>query len=213
MNAQTLIDQIIELDRQIADLRDRFDELPTEQRAAVLGELIARAGRETAPDGPVPLTLVRATDLTFGLGEAAAAVLAPALEHANPDVRHLIGEALIGLAEEGVGRIAPAIDHALSVGGPAAEEMPFILALIDDGEVPRQIERFLELEEADPVVAAIEALADVGDPDAVAALEKLIEDQRTVALDGADGSAGEITVGELASEAIDMIEMDAEEEA
>jgi HEAT repeat protein len=212
MDAKALVDEIVELDQQIAELRDRFEGLPTEQRTATLAELFARSLGDTGPDSPVPLALVRATDLVFGLEDAAAGILAPALDHPNSDVRHLAGEALIGLAEDGVQLIVPAVDHALGSEGSAAEEMPFILALVEDAEAPRQIERFLAHEQADPVAAAIEALADVCDPSSVEALERLIEDQRTVSLDGGEDAASEITIGALAGEAIDMIEMDSEEQ-
>ena len=102
MEAKSLVNQIVDLDQRIAELRDRFEGLPLAERVSTLGELFTERCRETGPDDPVSLALVRTTDLTFGLEDAAAAILAPALEHANPDLRHLAGEALIGLAEEGV---------------------------------------------------------------------------------------------------------------
>lgn len=206
MDARKIIEEVISLDDRISRLRDEFDKLPREDRAAALVELFDRERKAIGADGDITIGVVRATDMVCGLEEGAAAILAEGLKHGNPDVRQLAGEAIMGLAEDGLDEIAPAIDAALEAGPPASEEMPFILAMIDDPGVTEHITRFLDLDDADSVVAGIEALAETRDPVAIPALDSLSSDPRTISLEAGDGDQEEMTIGKLALEAIEIVE-------
>ena len=151
---------------------------------------------------------IRATDMICGLDDNAATILALGLDHSNADVRQLAGEALISIAEDGLDEIVPAIDAALKSGSPASEEMPFILAMIEDPAATEHITRFLDMDDLDTVVAAIESLAETRDPAAIPALKSLTEDTRTITLDAGDGDPEEMTIGRLAAEAIEMIDLE-----
>jgi HEAT repeat protein len=67
------------------------------------------------------------------------------------------------------------------------------------------LQRFLKLPGAEPVAAAIEALVEVGDPEAIRWLEPLENDKRTVSMEDVEADAS-ITIGELASEAVEILE-------
>jgi HEAT repeat protein len=181
MDARQIVEEIIGLDEKIAGLRDRFEQIPEQERAAAVA-----------------------------LETMAATVLVPGLEHENPDVRHMTGEALLNLVEDDVERLRPAVDYAAKKGGDAAEEMIFVLAATDDEEAPRLIERFLTHSETDVVVAAIEALADTGDEQSITVLEDFVDDPREVKLDADDDGGEQETwrLGDIAREAIEMIEKD-----
>jgi len=211
MDAEKIIREIVALDQKIAELRDRFDDLPVEERAAALEAAMKSALDEVGEDDPVPLALVRCADLLYGLADRAAQILAGGLEHPSTEVRHLCGECLLDLADEGVETVAPAIERALASGGQMAREMPFILALTEEEAAVPYIERFLELEDPEAVAGAIESLADLESVESAAAIRKLVGDGRTVTLDeDADGDE-EWTVGQLAEEALEVLES-AEEE-
>jgi hypothetical protein len=210
MGASQIIQEIIALDDQIAKLRSRLDDLPVAELQQTLGQQIGQALSGVGEDDPLPLTLVRLTDLACGLDEGAAAILAPGLSNANHDVRQLTGEALLSLADDGIDAIVPAVEHSLRAGGAAAEEMPFLLAMIDDAAAPRLIERFLAAGDPEIVAAAIEALADAGDRESLDKLRALASDKREVSIDGGQGEAS-VTLGELATEAIDAIAQDEED--
>lgn len=214
MSAKKLLADIIELDSRIADLRDAFDERPEDEQVGALAEVFDRELAAIGDGDPVTIPLVRAADMAVPLRGRGAALLAGGLAHGNPDVRGLAGETLLGIAEDGLAHIRPAVDHALRAGRPAAEEMPFILAATEEPDTSKTIEEFLGSADADVVAAAIEALADVGDPSSVPALRALIKDKREVAIEGEDGEEGEglrkWTIGELAEEAIEMIEEEEE---
>ena len=64
------------------------------------------------------------------------------------------------------------------------------------------MERLLSNPSADVVASAIEALAELGEAEAVPALEALVSDEREVALDDGFEEETGATIGELASEAI-----------
>jgi hypothetical protein len=51
------------------------------------------------------------------------------------------------------------------------------------------------------VAAAIEAVVEMGDPGAVAMLDKLLADARRVQLEDDAGTEGDASIGELAAEA------------
>jgi len=210
MSAKKILSEIIELDAKIAELRDGFDECEEAEQIRAIEEVLEKELKAIGAEDPVTIPAVRAADMLVPLGESGAKALAPGLSHANPDVRRLVGEALLGIAEDGLAAIRPAVDHALGAGVPAAEEMPFLLAMIEDGDTPKAIAEFLKSKDTDAVAAAIEALADVGDPASVPALKALIDDKRRVKVEGEDEDLQEWTLGELAAEAIEMIEEEEE---
>ncbi len=211
MNAKEIINEIVGLDSKISDLKDRFEDLPIGERIAALSVMCDEARSSTGPQDRVPMLLVRATDMVCTLEKDAALILSKGLEHPNMDIRQLSGEALLAIGDGVVAEILPAVDNALEVGGHAAQEMPFILALMDDPEVSEQIVRFLDLEDTDAVVAAIEALAELGDPDTIPALSKLVDDKRVVTIEGEDDeNLQDWTVGKLAQEAVEMIGIEEE---
>lgn len=210
MGAREIIDDIIELDDRIAQLRGQLDELPADELESALVGRIAKEIERTGDSDPLPLALVRLVDLACGLEQRAPQILEAGLDSDNPDVRQLFGEALLTLTEDGVDPIMPAVEHALESGGAAAEEMPFILAMIEDAAVPRVIERFLGADDPEIVASAIEALADCGDRDSLVKLEELADDRRTVSIDGGHGDAS-VSLGELATEAMEAIAMDEED--
>jgi HEAT repeat protein len=214
MDARKIVEEIIGLDEKIAGLRDRFEKLPEKERAAALERVLEETRKATGEEDALPLAMVRATDLAVALETLAATTLAPGLEHDNPDVRHMTGEALLNLVEDDVERLRPAVDWAAERGGSAAEEMIFVLAATDEEEAPRLIERFLAHAETDVVAAAIEALADTGDEQSIAVLEDLVDDTREVKVDADDDSGDQETwrIGDIAREAIEMIEKDLDSE-
>jgi HEAT repeat protein len=148
------------------------------------------------------------------LGERGARALAKGFGHANPDVRSVVGESLFAIAdaEGGLSHIRPAIDLALAAGGPAAKEMPWLLAELEDEDAPKVIAEFLKSEDTEVVTEAIEALADFGDPASVPVLKALLKDKRVVKVEGEDegDELQEWTIGELAGQAIEMIEEEEE---
>jgi HEAT repeat protein len=212
MSAKKILSSIIELDTKIADLRDEFDGCDPAEQLKELDEVFARELKAIGEDDPCTIAAVRTTDMLVPLGEGGAKVLAQGLTHTNPDVRSLAGEALLGIAEDGLEAIRPAISFALGAGCPAAEEMPFLLAMLDHEDVPKAIAEFLKSADPHVVSAAIEALADFGDPASVPALKALLKDKRVVAVEGEDEGeeVKEWTIGELAGEAIEMIEEEEE---
>jgi HEAT repeat protein len=70
------------------------------------------------------------------------------------------------------------------------------------------LRRFLAHPEPDVIASAIEASAELGDPEIVADLEKLVGDRREVTLDEAgDEDALTTTLGALAEETIEELEL------
>ncbi len=204
MDAKKLLNDIFDLDNQISDLRDKFEDLPNADRTAALKDFFVATSTAVGATDPLPMTLVRATDMICGLEDNAAAVLVIGMQHPNSDVRQLAGEGLLSIGEDNLKTILPAVDAALEAGSPAAEEMPFVLTMIEDPAVTEHISRFLKSDDADVVCAAMEAMAEVGDPAVIPALQALVGDKRTVAMD--DGSGDTLSLGNLAGEAIELLE-------
>jgi len=122
----------------------------------------------------------------------------------EPEARHAAGEALSGLAFDRFKEVALGIERALErtpEGSPALSELPYLLVDIPEPGVLKLLGRFLGHRDADAVAAAIEALVELGDPGAVALLDKLQTDTRRVQLEDEGGTEGDATIGELAAEA------------
>src|SRR6185369_4791393 len=114
--------------------------------------------------------------------------------------------------------VAGGVERALKrlpVGSPALPELPYILAEVPEPGVVKLLAQFLAHRDPDAVAAAIEAIAEIGDPAAIKVLEPLVGDERTVELadDGSEATS-EATLGELAGEAIELLQsFEGEDEA
>jgi HEAT repeat protein len=125
----------------------------------------------------------------------------------EPEARVVAGEALQELAYARFKEVAQGVERALArlnEGNPALTELPYMLAEVPEGGVMVLLKRFLQRKDAEPVAAAIEALVEIGDPEAIAVLEPLANDKRTVSMEELDEGAA-ITIGELAVEAVDLL--------
>ncbi len=206
MAAKETLQQIIGLDEKIAELREQYDGFPPEEQEEVLCDFYKEALGKLGESEPVPIGLVRVAEMLLSLGsDNATRLLSDGLAHPNPDARLLSGDALLHLAEEGLELIMPAVEAALEDGGLRAEEMAFMLSDVDHPEVPRVLERFLKLDRADVVAAAIEALAEIGDPSSVPALETLGDDPRKIAVEEDGAKRAEWTIGQLVKDAVEML--------
>lgn len=122
----------------------------------------------------------------------------------EPEARHAAGEALEGLAFDRFKEVALGVERALErlpEGSPALAELPYLLAQIPEPGVSKLLARFLAHKDADAVAAAIEAVAEMGDPAALPLLDSLASDARKVQLEDDGGTEGEATLAELVAEA------------
>lgn len=181
-------------DRALADLL-----------GAATEEALSLAGREEAV-----LRLERLADLCAQVpGPRMVDALIAILGHDEPSVRVAAGEALLDVGYERYAEVARAIERALEAKttGLAMNELPWVLSEIGEPSALPLIRRFLSHDEADVVAAAIEALAVLGEPDAVDDLTKLGDDPRVVSIDEFEHETT-TTIGELARAA--MAELDPE---
>ncbi len=139
-------------------------------------------------------------------GTRACKMLLKLLDHEEPEVRLPAGESLQDLAYSRYAEVARAIEKLIDDGkaATALSEVPYILAEIGEPGGVKLCLRLLKHPSADVVASAIESLAALGDPTAVKDLEKLRNDRRRVAADD-DPEAGEIMLGDLATEAIEHL--------
>jgi HEAT repeat protein len=128
------------------------------------------------------------------------------LNDQEPRVRVAAGEALRDVGFERYAEVARGVERALGreMKGPAMCELPWVLAEIAEPSALPLIRRFLEHPDADVTAAAIEALAQLQDPDAVRDLVRFQDDARKVVIEDLDEEQ-ETTIGELARDALAML--------
>jgi HEAT repeat protein len=172
----------------------------------LLSQAVAAAKEERDPY-EAELRLTRLADLCAQVpGEAMADALLAILDEEQPSVRVQAAEALVDVAYDRYAEVARAIERALARGddGPAMQELPWVLAEVAEPSAVPLVTRFLDHSNEEIVASAIEALTRLGDPQAVQALKKLVNDPRVVTVEEGDEEFTS-TVGELASEAIEVL--------
>lgn len=200
--------------------RRHHDELAAQGRTGKLDELLTAVYAvlvESAELDPAEATL-RLVCVARLLGEFDGAAIADALidvlNSPHAEVRHEAGEQLQGMACDRFGNVSKAASSALErlvPGSPALAELPYVLVEIPEPRVVGVLGQFLAHEDADAVAAAIEALAEVGDASSIELLERLEGDQRLSSVGEDDEAGAEVTIGELASEAIELLGQSDEE--
>ena len=183
--------------------------------AGVTAELVAvlREGTMTAlATGASDESSLRLTRMAALLGDLEGPepvdLLIDILGSGSAEARVYAGEALEGLAFERFKEVALGIERAverLPKGSPALTELPFLLAEVGEPGCVKLLGRFLKLADAEAVAAAIEALAELGDPAANPLLAPLETDARQVQLEE-DGEGERVGLGDLAYEAREILE-------
>jgi len=212
--------QLFDAERQARRLHDELADRRSERKAviAALRETVDAVlaeeakGEEDAAEAVVELVCAARLLGEFEGAEVADA-LVDVLGSVHPEARSEAGEQLQGLAYDRFKEVALAVERALArhEGGHALVELPYLLADVPEGGVVRLLTQFLSHADGDAVAAAVEALVEVGDPAAIPALEKLEGDKRISRIgEDEEPDGGEVTVGELAEEAIELLQQMAE---
>jgi hypothetical protein len=169
----------------------------------------AKAAESEADPAEGALRLVRVATLLGDLhGADAVDLLIDILDAEDPEPRHAAGEALEGLAYDRFKEVALGIERALTrlpKGASALTELPYLLAEIPEPGAAKLLGRFLQHADPEAVAAAIEALVEIADPSAASMLAALTNDKRVVQLEDEEGEEGKVTLGELATEARQLL--------
>jgi len=205
--AQTL-EQLFDAERHV---RTHHGVLAGADGAKVLDVLAtALVAAQKEPEDEASLRLVRIAELLAELdGARAVDLLIDVLGAEAPEARLAAGEAL---EERGYARfkeLALGVERALErlpPHGAALVELPYLLAEIPEPGVLKLLGRFLKSEEPDVVASAVEAFAQTADPDAIPLLMPLVKDKRVVSMEDGEGDEATVTLGELAKEAIDLLQ-------
>jgi hypothetical protein len=204
------LSELFDAERNVRRLHDELAALPQNDLLEALSGALGAALREPNED-EATLRLVRIAAL-LGEHEGPRVVdgLIDVLSSDHPEARRAAGEELEALAYERFKEVALGVERALKrmpLGSPALPELPYLLIEIPEPGVLKLLGQFLTHSDPDAVAAAIEALAEMGDPAAIELLEPLVHDDRTVELadDGSD-TTSEASIGELANEAIELLQ-------
>ncbi|MEI8259408.1 MAG: HEAT repeat domain-containing protein, partial [Deltaproteobacteria bacterium] len=206
--ADDLLRSYLEADRILRAARMAFlaqGETPDGIAALAAGVDRGFADKESEDGGSA---LMRIADVLVDIANAdAAKLLFKILGHEEPEVRVSAGEALMELLYDRFAEVARIIEAEIDRGGNAVAlaEVPFILAEVGEPGGVKIVTKLLKHADAEVVGAAIEGLAAMGDPTALKALEPLKNDKRKVTMEEDDENAGEVTIGELAGEAIEHL--------
>lgn len=207
---ETTLNKLFDAERTARRLHDDLAAMPGDALLDTLTDAIAAAAREQDED-EAALRLVRIASL---LGEhegpRALDALIDVLASEHPEARQAAGEEIESLAYDRFKEVAQAIERALKrlpVGSSALPELPYLIAEVPEPGVPKLLGQFLSHKDPDAVAAAIETLVEIGDPAHAPLLEPLLGDKRTVELadDGGDDATSEVTIGELAEEALGLL--------
>jgi HEAT repeat protein len=207
---ETTLNKLFDAERTARRLHDDLTAMPGDGLLDVLTDAIAAATRENDED-EAALRLVRIASL---LGEhegpRALDALIDVLASEHPEARQAAGEEIETLAYDRFKEVAQAIERALKrlpVGSSALPELPYLIAEVPEPGVPKLLSQFLSHKDPDAVAAAIETLVEIGDPAHAPLIQPLLDDKRTVELadDGGDDATSEVTIGELAEEALSLL--------
>jgi HEAT repeat protein len=202
------LEQLFDAERTVRRLHDELAARPREELLGILGPATGKA-LEEKNDDEAALRLVRIAGL-LGEHEGAKVVdlLIDVLASDHPEARHAAGAEIEELAFDRFKEVAEATERALKrlpAGSPALPELPYVLAQIPEPGVAKLLGQFLKHADPDAVAAAIEGLMEIGDPGAARLLEPLVKDDRTVELADDGAGSSEVTIGELATQAIGLL--------
>lgn len=204
------LNELFDAERAARRLHDELSVLAPERLLDVLTVSLTEALVEKDED-EATLRLVRIASLLGEMeGPRVVDALIDVLGSEFPEARQAAGDELGQLSFERFKEVALGVERALKrlpVGSAALPELPYILAEVPEPGVTKLLGMFLRHDDPDAVAAAIESLVEVGDPASAKLIAPLVDDTRTVDLAEPGGDTNsEVTIGELAAEALDVLE-------
>jgi HEAT repeat protein len=205
MSLSSALSQMVDASRTARSLREELARAPKDDVLAAVADAIAKTREVSDPEEQKTRLGCYAQVLGELDGDKTVDLLVDLLDSEHAEVRVLAGEELEALAFDRFKEVALGVERALErlpEGGPALSELPYLLAEVAEPGCLKLIGRFLKRKEGEVVASAIEALVELGDPAAASMLTGLERDQRRVDL---DDEATDVTVGELAAEARELL--------
>ncbi|APR99787.1 HEAT repeat domain-containing protein [Pajaroellobacter abortibovis] len=195
---------LFKAEQQVRQLHHELAQSKPEEIKPLLQEAVQEAKGLEHEEQKI-LRLVR---LAFLLGEFhgewVAHQLIDILDSDSPEIRKAAGEFFEELAYERFKEAAIAVERALKCLDPsslALLELPYILVRIGEPGTIKLLEKFLASKNPEVVSAAMEALVEGGDTEAVSLLDPLLKDKREVMIEDDGGEECAVPLGELAKEA------------
>lgn len=206
---------LFDAERRVRELHDKISDGDADAVLDAVGRALEKAMKE--PDeAEASLRLERlAALLGEQEGPRSVDLLIDILASDIPEAREAAGTQLEGLAYDRFKEVAKGIERGLKrlpLGSPALPEMPYILAEVPEPGVMKLLELFMAHEDPDAVAAAIEVAVTLGDPTIVKHIERLTGDKRTVEMTDENEEAAEVTIGELAEDALGLFEEGGDED-
>lgn len=208
-NPDSLLPQLFDAERKVRKLQDEIAGSDQTQTIDALARAADAALREAdEEESALRLTLIAELLGEFE-GPRVVDTLIDVLNSTLEEPRDAAGVALEGLAFDRFKEVATGVERAvkrLPVGAPALAELPYVFAEVPEPGVMKLLALFASHEDPDAVAAAIEVGVEIGDPAFAKVLTRLLDDTRTVELaDEIGDGESEVTLGELASEAIELL--------
>jgi hypothetical protein len=204
-----LIDQLFSAERQVRDAQSKLADQPED---LVVDQLSKRAAGVLGKGGDAEAIILSCIAEALSQFEGSPKIvdtLIAILGSDEPEARFSAGEVLEELVYSRFKDVALGVERALERlpnGNPALTELPYLLAEVPEPGVVKLLGKFLRHSDAEAVAAAIAAAAAAGDPALLPEIEKLLTDGRSVQLDDEEEeSTGQVTLGELASEAKELL--------
>ena len=207
MTQKDILSALFDAERTVRRHHGELVAQPRAELVRALGAAVKEATKLGAEEAALRLT--RIASLLGDLeGPEAVDLLIDILGSDSPEARVTAGEALEGLAFDRFKEVALGIERGLDrlpKGSPALTELPYLLAEVGEPGCVKVLGRFLQHPDPEAVAAAIEAMAELGDPAAVPLLAPLEKDARQVQLDEEDGESERVAIGDLAHEARELL--------
>jgi HEAT repeat protein len=200
---------LFKAERDARKISDRLLHAPHAEVLDQITQAIAEARKQTS-DQERGLRLVCLTRVLRNVpGPKAVDLLVDILNDDVEEARVAAGMVLEDMASERLGDVQRGIQRAiehLPVGSIALCEIPFVVLGLEDVDVLKMLQPLLAHADPEAVGAAIEALVELADPAAIALIEPLCNDTRTIRMDDeSTGDSEQISVGDLATDAVEAL--------
>lgn len=203
------LEAVFKAERDLRTLSTQLLHAPHADLIERIAKAIAEARKQKSDEERSLRLVCLARVLRSVPGPKAVDLLLDILDDDEEEARVAAGMVLEDVASDRLGEVQRGIKRAieqLPAGSIALCEIPFVVLGIEDSDALAMLKPLLSHADPEAVSATIEALVELADPAAIALLEPLCKDARTVRMDDeSTGETDQISVGDLATDAIEAL--------